>query len=150
RSVEFGNWLSQKDRQDSMNYCYEALCDLADAMMVEKTDIAFDGQLALAFGARGRSGAASHYEYMRKVINLTKMHGAGTLAHEWAYALDHALAKFYGVDDAKFASQSKQTDKLPDVLNTLYNAMVKDEDGNHTDFLRGSIEFDKSFRRSAY
>lgn len=150
RGVEFGNWLSQKDRQDSMNYCYEALCDLADAMMVEKTDIAFDGQLALAFGARGRSGAASHYEYMRKVINLTKMHGAGTLAHEWAYALDHALAKFYGVDDAKFASQSKQTDKLPDVLNTLYKAMAKDEDGNHTDFLRGSIEFDKSFRRSAY
>lgn len=150
RGVEFGNWLSQKDRQDSMNYCYEALSDLADAMAIEKTDIAFGGQLALAFGARGRSGAASHYEYMRKVINLTKMHGAGTLAHEWAYALDHALAKFYGVDDAKFASQSKQTDKLPDVLNTLYKAMVKDEDGNRTDFLRGSIEFDKSFRRSAY
>lgn len=150
RGVEFGNWLSQKDRQDSMNYCYEALCDLADAMMIEKTDIAFDGQLALAFGARGRSGTASHYEYMRKVINLTKMHGAGTLAHEWAYALDHALAKFYGIDDAKFASQSKQVEKLPDVLNTLYKAMIKDEDGNHTDFLRGSIEFDKSFRRSAY
>lgn len=150
RGVEFGNWLSQKDRQDSMNYCYEALCDLAYALGIEKTDIAFGGSLALAFGARGRSGTVSHYEYLRKVINLTKMHGAGTLAHEWAYALDHALAVFYGIDDAKFASQSKQTDKLPDVLNTLYKAMVKDETGGHTDFLRGSIQFDKNFRKSAY
>lgn len=150
RGVEFGNWLSQKDRQDSMNYCYEALHDLADALEIDKKDIAFGGELALAFGARGRSGAASHYEFMRRVINLTKMHGAGTLAHEWAYALDHMLAGFYGINDAKFASCSKQPEKLPDVLNKLYRAMVKDEDGNRTDFLRGSIEFDRSFRRSAY
>lgn len=150
RGVEFGNWLSQKDRQDSMNYCYEALHDLADALEIDKKDIAFGGKLALAFGARGRSGAASHYEFMRRVINLTKMHGAGTLAHEWAYALDHMLAGFYGIDDAKFASCSKQSEKLPEVLNKLYRSMVKDEDGNRTDFLRGSIKFDKSFRRSAY
>ena len=98
RGVEFGNWLSQKDRQDSMNYCYEALHDLADALGIDKKDIAFGGKLALAFDARGRSGAAAHYEFMRRVINLTKMHGAGTLAHEWAYALDHMLAGFYGID----------------------------------------------------
>ena len=124
RGVEFGNWLSQKDRQDSMNYCYEALHDLADALEIDKKDIAFGGELALAFGARGRSGAASHYEFMRRVINLTKMHGAGTLAHEWAYALDNMLAGFYGIDDAKFASCSKQSEKLPEVLNKLYRSMV--------------------------
>lgn len=150
RGVEFGNWLSQKDRQDSMNYCYEALHDLSDALRIDKKDIAFGGELALAFGARGRSGAASHYEFMRRVINLTKIHGAGTLAHEWAYALDHMLARFYGIDDTKFASCSKQSEKLPEVLNKLYRSMVKDEDGNRTDFLRGSIEFDRSFRRGAY
>ena len=133
-----------------MDYCYEALHDFADALEIDKKDIAFGGELALAFGARGRSGAASHYEFMRRVINLTKMHGAGTLAHEWAYALDHMLAGFYGINDAKFASCSKQPEKLPEVLNKLYRAMVKDEDGNRTDFLRGSIEFDRSFRRSAY
>lgn len=133
RGVEFGNWLSQKDRQDSMNYCYEALCDLADAMMVEKTDIAFDGQLALAFGARGRSGAASHYEYMRKVINLTKMHGAGTLAHEWAYALDHALAKFYGVDDTSLLQIHKET---------LSYAIGREDCTGKTVFIGDIVEYD--------
>ena len=48
-------------------------------------------RLAIAFGARGRSGALAHYEPGRQVINLTKMKGAGSLAHEWGHALDHSL-----------------------------------------------------------
>ena len=31
------------------------------------------------------------YEPLRKVINLTKMHGAGSLAHEWWHGLDDYL-----------------------------------------------------------
>ena len=33
----------------------------------------------------------AHYEPLRKVINLTKMHGAGSLAHEWWHGLDDYL-----------------------------------------------------------
>lgn len=45
--------------------------------------------LAIAFGARGRNGkAAAHYEPLRRVINLTKTMGAGSLAHEWFHAID--------------------------------------------------------------
>ena len=91
RGGEFGNWLNQNDRQASLNMGFEALKDLAAALHISDKDIAFGGTLAIAFGARGSGNAAAHYEPMRKVINLTKMHGAGALAHEWWHALDDYL-----------------------------------------------------------
>lgn len=150
RGVEFGNWLSQKERQASMNYCYEALMDLAAALDIDEKDIAFSGQLALAFGARGTSGASAHYEYLRKVINLTKMHGAGCTAHEWCHALDHQLAIFYGIEDTYFASASKEWYKLPTVLRNLFKTMKTDANNGKTDFYRGSVMFDTSFRKDTY
>lgn len=89
RGGEFGNWMSENDRQESLNMGYEALCDLADALQIEKRDIALGGSLAIAFGARGRGNAMAHYEPMQEVINLTKMRGAGSLAHEWGHAFDY-------------------------------------------------------------
>ena len=150
RGVEFGNWLTQKERQASMNYCYEALMDLAMALDMDEKDIAFSGQLALAFGARGVSSHSAHYEYLRKVINLTKMHGAGCTAHEWCHALDHQLAIFYGIEDSFFASASKEWNKLPEVLRKLFQAMKTDSNNGKTDFYRGSMMFDTSFKKDAY
>ena len=91
RGGEFGNWLNQNDRQASLNMGFEALKDLAAALHISDKDIAFGGTLAIAFGARGSGNAAAHYEPLRKVINLTKMNGAGSLAHEWWHALDDYL-----------------------------------------------------------
>lgn len=150
RGVEFGNWLSQKERQASMNYCYEALMDLAMALDIDEKDIAFSGQLSLAFGARGTSGTSAHYEYLRKVINLTKMHGAGCTAHEWCHALDHQLAIFYGIEDTYFASASKEWHKLPNILRNLFKSMKTDANNQKTDFYRGSVRFDTSFRKDTY
>lgn len=52
--------------------------------------------LAIAFGARGSGGALAHYEPARNVINLTKMKGAGCLAHEWGHALDNKIGRECG------------------------------------------------------
>ena len=90
---EFGNWMNEKDRQASLDFGYDALMDLADALNIEPQDISLGGELSIAFGSRGRSGAAAHYEPLRKVINLTKMHGAGSLAHEWGHALDNIFSQ---------------------------------------------------------
>ena len=60
-------------------------------LQISDKDIAFQGELAIAFGARGSGNAAAHYEPMRKVINLTKMHGAGSLAQEWWHGFDDYL-----------------------------------------------------------
>ena len=56
----------------------------------------YQGTLAIAFGARGSGNAAAHYEPLRTVINLTKMHGAGSLAHEWWHGLDDYLGTKMG------------------------------------------------------
>ncbi|EOS81593.1 hypothetical protein C817_00564, partial [Dorea sp. 5-2] len=96
RGGEFGNWMNQNDRQASLNMGFEALKDLASALQISDKDIAYQGTLAIAFGARGSGNAAAHYEPLRKVINLTKMHGAGSLAHEWWHGFDDYLGTKMG------------------------------------------------------
>ncbi len=91
RGVEFGNWLNQVDRAASLNDAYDALLDLSDSLGVPSEAITLEGQLALAFGARGSGNASAHYEPVKRVINLTKTRGAGSLAHEWFHALDNYI-----------------------------------------------------------
>lgn len=91
RGVEFGEWLPQDERQTVLNYAWDALHDLSVVSGLELRQISLGGTLALAFGARGSGGAAAHYEPGRKVVNLTRMSGAGSLGHEWGHAFDHWL-----------------------------------------------------------
>lgn len=106
RGGEFGNYMGDTDRQASLTMGYLAFRDLARILGISKENISFDGQLAIAFGARGRGSAtgAAHYEPMRQVINLTKMSGAGCLAHEWGHALDDYIGRKLGFGAGKFAS----------------------------------------------
>lgn len=95
RGVEFGNWNNQLERQRVMNHAYDAMRDLAEMTGLAPKAMSLDGKLGLAFGARGHglAGARAHYERNYGTINLTKMQGAGSLAHEWMHALDHYLAR---------------------------------------------------------
>ena len=91
RGVEFGNWEEQKKRQADLNQTYDAFMDLAYMLHLPPKAISLNGELSLAFGARGKGGknaAKAHYEPGRAVINLTKMNGPGSLAHEWWHAVD--------------------------------------------------------------
>ncbi|WP_347455715.1 PLxRFG domain-containing protein [Acinetobacter thermotolerans] len=95
RGVEFGNWNNQAERQELLNDAFDGLMDLAEVLNVPPEALSLNGELALAFGARGQglSSAKAHYESERVVINLTKMNGAGSLAHEWWHAFDHYLSR---------------------------------------------------------
>ena len=97
RGGEFGNWLNAEERQQFLNYAYDAFMDLAELIGVSPRALSLGGELSIAFGARGKGKAAAHYEATRAVVNLTKMNGAGSLAHEWAHALDN----YFGLMDAK-------------------------------------------------
>lgn len=92
RGVEFGNWLPQDERQDVLNKAYDAFSTLAFVLGFPDKMMSLDGTLALAFGSRGKSRAAAHYEPGRTVINLTRMNGAGSTAHEFFHALDDWVA----------------------------------------------------------
>lgn len=95
RGIEFGNWNNQDERQQVLNHAYDGLLDLAEVLHISPYELMLSGELAIAFGARGQglSGARAHYERDYGVINLTKMKGAGALAHEYFHALDHYFAR---------------------------------------------------------
>ncbi|NWA70861.1 hypothetical protein HX775_02875 [Serratia proteamaculans] len=92
RGVQFGNYVESGRRQAELNDAFDSLQDMADILGVPAKAISLNGELGLAFGARGRGGAnavKAHYEPGEVVINLTKNKGAGSLAHEWFHALDN-------------------------------------------------------------
>ena len=137
RGVEFGEWLPDGERQAVLDLGFDALHDLADAIGLDPRDISLGGTLAVAFGARGTGGAAAHYESDRTVLNLTRLRGAGSLAHEWAHALDHRLGSLGGdpVEDRapRFASgyrthykapRSTQLRLLPPEVSAAVDALV--------------------------
>ena len=125
RGVQFGNWVELGRREDDLVRAYLALWDLAVAIQWPTRALSLQGRLGLAFGARGNGGrnpAAAHYEPTQEVINLTKRHGAGSLAHEWWHAFDNAMAKHaralgHGCG-ASFATEAR-TDAADDTIGAM-------------------------------
>jgi len=99
RGVQFGNYVEGARRQKDLNDAYDALMDLAAVLDIPPKSISLNGELGLAFGARGTGGknpASAHYEPGQIVINLTKGNGAGSLAHEWWHSLDNYFSRIAG------------------------------------------------------
>lgn len=107
RGEQFGASMPQGERQANLNQAYDALMDLAGVVGVPAKALSLNGELGLAFGARGKGGkraGAAHYELdttgsvtpNRVVINLTRQNGAGSLAHEWFHAVDNYFARMRG------------------------------------------------------
>lgn len=96
RGVQFGNWTNQADRQMAVNQAYDAFMDLSKLIGIPPKALSLNGELGIAFGARGSGSALAHYEPSEVVINLTKTKGAGSLAHEWWHALDNYFARAAG------------------------------------------------------
>lgn len=99
RGVQFGNYVEQGRRQQDLNEAYDGLMDLAGILNIPAKALSLNGELGLAFGARGKGGKnapKAHYEPGNIVINLTKKSGAGSLAHEWWHSLDNYFARERG------------------------------------------------------
>ena len=109
RGVEFGNWVEQGRRQQDLNDAFDALMDMAAILQLPPKAISLNGELGLAFGARGAGGknpAAAHYERGKVVINLTKRSGAGSLGHEWWHAVDNYFGRMRGQADGMLTEAS--------------------------------------------
>ena len=123
---EYGNWMTEKDKQACLNMGYEAFYDLANALGITNSDISLGGTLSIGFGSRGHGRAAAHYELERQVINLTKMKGAGSLAHEWGHALDHYLGLSLGY--GKMLSEATCAKEYMDLFNAMeYRPATEEE-----------------------
>ena len=144
---QYGNWMTVSDRRKSLAMAYDALEDLASALGVEEASIGLSNTLGIAFGARGRGGSAlAHYEPQFKVINLTKTHGAGSLAHEYGHALDNFIYdKIKGGKGSIFATNDRRI--MPE-MDALVRVMCFDDSGlHHTKFYRSAIALDSERTR---
>ena len=150
RAGEFGNWNMGSDGQAALNHAYDALNDLADTLGVEPKALSLNGRLAIAFGARGQglSGATAHFEPDKVVINLTKIRGAGSLAHEWMHALDEYVAHLdeqkMGKATTGFKYQSKLDEKIRTAFKNLMNTITAKEDIRPVDKTMADKSVDRS------
>lgn len=136
REVQSGNWVLDDpvSAKFHVEACAGAFADLADLLGVPPAQISFNGRLAMAFGARGKGGAKAHYEPVHRIINMTKMAGAGSLAHEWFHAIDNMVKEAVsgvpaGVDD--FATEAPGIVDDPDISAAFRDLAKAMHDGPH-------------------
>ncbi|WP_286715333.1 LPD1 domain-containing protein [Marinobacter sp. tcs-11] len=92
--IEYGKSMSQADRTRYLNEAYDGFMDLAKLLDVPPRALSLGGTLGLAFGSRGKGGrraALAHFEPANNAINLTRMKGAGSMAHEYGHAFANYL-----------------------------------------------------------
>lgn len=154
RDAQYGNYVARdlNSAKGHTEWCAAGLSDLADLIGVERNQVGLNGRLAMAFGARGNgasgwrtSAPAASYEAKERVINLTKMAGGGTLAHEWFHSLDNILHDALGSGvSGKESYFTKTPELMPegpvrDALVDLRKAML---DGPH----RNNVEVEYTER----
>ncbi len=109
KSVQLGNWVKDHEAKEHIKHFIASMKDMEDALGIDLKKMNETAGLSIAFGARGRSNALAHYEPMRKIINLTKTKGDGTIAHEWGHFFDHYLGGAEGdkLEEEGYASVKK-------------------------------------------
>jgi hypothetical protein len=114
--------MTQKDRETYLNEAYDGFLDLAHVMSVPAKAMSLGGTLGLAFGSRGKGGrkaALAHFEPGNNAINLTRMRGAGSMAHEFGHAFANYLFR---------SSRGIQGSRSPgDITETLSKQVTRQE-----------------------
>ena len=146
-NVQSGNWVLRdvNAAKSHVEQCALGLQDMAEILKIPAKDVALKGRLSMAFGARGHglSGASAHYEPTHRVINLTKMKGGGSLAHEFFHFMDDVVGEMEtGVKSghAVFATDIRQPQN--EVQQAFAGLVETMSAGNHT--LQTSMEITES------
>ena len=126
KGVNFGNWMktpaARAEAQLHLNHAFDSFHDLAEIMGVPPQAISLNGLLGLAIGAQGSGGSvAAHFVPGVNEINLTRTMGAGSVAHEWAHALDHYFAVQGGLatSDAPYLTEHAKLGSVRSVVQQV-------------------------------
>lgn len=122
RGIEYGNWVTQTQRQEVLDHAYCAFMDLAEVLQIPPKALSLEGKLGIAFGSRGQGGrTCAHFEPDRFVINLTKLTGAGALAHEMGHAFDYHLSEQRSspLTDLRVHSNAKLAAEVRAMMDTM-------------------------------
>lgn len=128
RGVQWGNTVTDEERRHHLHKSCEAMADLADMTGLPDQAMSLSGQLGLAIGARGIANALAHYEPTEKVINLTRKNGVGSLAHEWAHALDDYIgggAGNYLSNTAAYSVPGEKSSRIAKAMHKLHWELQK-------------------------
>ena len=125
KGFEYGNWLSNNDRFDRLEAAAASLEDLA--LIMGTKNIGCDGTIGIAFGARGKNKALAHFEPSTFMINLTKLKGAGSLAHEYGHALDYFFGMYVDQDahDSSMSGGVSTSVNIPEVGGELRRLAIR-------------------------
>lgn len=127
REIDYGNYMSQADRDHHTKALEGATHDLVDLLGITPKQASFNGRLGIAMGARGAGKAAAHYEPGRHAINLTKFAGGGSYAHEWGHALDDIVGRHHlpdrGQAGGRFLSANTEHSQVPADLAGAFKAI---------------------------
>lgn len=118
RGIEYGNYVDDESREYHSNQCTMAFADLARILKISEKDVSFNGRLAIGFGTRGTGTANATYHPDRKIINITKNRGGGSLAHEWSHFFDNIMGERSGKLYA-FASEGELNNQ-PEIVQEAY------------------------------
>ena len=123
---EFGNWVTQNERQLFLNYAQDAFTDLAVALDVDPKSLGQNNEMSIAFGARGKglTGAVAHFEPSKKVINMTRLKGAGSLAHEYGHSIDNYLSRIGGYSEDGMATTNIRNPKLSKNMENAVTSVI--------------------------
>lgn len=167
RGLQYGNSTDKEFRKQSFMRTFESLADMAGVLRIPAAEMGlhvdnrliykdedkpdtYNGNLALAFGARGLGGATAHYERGQHVINLTAKNGAGSLAHEFGHALDFCIARaMMGPYTTEMATEAVLRPgsgiDFPE-LAELMEAIYTKTDGSKSEYLKNTEAVEKRYR----
>lgn len=135
KGFEYGNWVTQEERYNFLVCGHISLSDLAKIMQFPYNNLGFAYKIGIAFGARGIPSAAAHFEPDTFMINLTRINGWQSLAHEYGHAIDYYFGGYIDRSSKTFSlsggsstvlkidlSQFKK-DSLRYLMNDLINSI---------------------------
>lgn len=146
-NVQFGDWVADEEAESHLRGAHGAFLDLAEILGVDPKAVSLNGRLALGIGARGSGGARAHYESAQRIINITKIAGGGSLAHEWAHAMDNILSVAADPSNTKarrFVSDNEAEGVAPEVRKAFQKVMDLINHGDQT------LDADMAEAKAAY
>lgn len=154
KGFEYGNWVTQEERFNFLVCGHISLSDLAKILKFKSNNIGFNSKIGIAFGARGIPSAAAHFEPHSFMINLTKINGWQSLAHEYGHAIDYYFGGYIDQEKGSFSlSNGRSTalvinlsaykkDSLRYLMNDLINSI-------NTVTIKGKVSKSESYLRLA-
>lgn len=141
KAVEYGNYVSDKERTLHKTLVIQAFYDLEVATGLDIKTLTGDKSLSIGFGSRGRGKALASYFPQYDIINLTRKNGFGSLSHEVGHFLDKQITRKH-LPQAEFLTNTRISymrkikvdeslievlEGMSDINNTIRERLLKDE-----------------------